>query len=165
MPQRLLSVNRKLQKVFATDAEGQRGSVFAQSGAVLKAIKRPPIVWCVCQSLSCPPSSRTRFAFAGFRPCLRLPVQIGVGPVPRPKVHPRRYRFERQRRLPPQPRSDLQFVRIILGPALQIPFLPTQPLEFLRHDPLPLGLGVSRKSCRSTSSRKLFWRRLPRLIT
>jgi hypothetical protein len=69
-------------------------------------------------SRSCPPSSGARFAFAGFRPFPHVPVQLGVGRLRGPQANPRRNRFDRQRRLSPQPRPDLQFVRIMLAPTL-----------------------------------------------
>ena len=66
-------------------------------------------------------------------------MQFRVEALPTSQMQPARNPFEGQRRLPPQPRGDRQFDRVALEPLLKASFLPDQPPQFLRQNPLAFG--------------------------
>ena len=49
--------------------------------------------------------------------------------------------LDRQRRLAPQPSGQGHLLGVPLGAAGQVALVPTQPPQFLAHDPFGLGLG------------------------
>jgi len=80
-------------------------------------------------------------ARSGWRAAPRMVVQVAISSFRGAQAHPRSDVLDGEGRFPPQPRGDLQLVRIALPALLQFPFLRSKPAQPRSYDPLRLRLG------------------------